>query len=157
MVFPMDIASENIASKFSKAFPELSAYYGNYTGFVRVNMRSGFTGKPVTFDMVKGLTLGEGATWTVEFIVTNATNVNQTALTFSSHILVNSPTYLKNFVFFPSVSNVECSNTRLTHNSIGLKLNATELNNKFSGIVNGASEAFNLQFKAGWPLANWNP
>jgi hypothetical protein len=58
MLFPMDIASENIASEFFKAFPELGAYYRNATGFVRVNMRSGFTEKPVTFDMTKGLTLG---------------------------------------------------------------------------------------------------
>jgi len=157
MLFPMDIASENIAGEFFKAFPELGAYYRNSTGFIRVNMHSGFTGKAVTFDMTKGLTLGEGATTTVEFIVTNATNANQTALTFSSHIVMSSPSYLKDFVLFPSVSNITCTNTRLTHNAIGLKLNATELNNKFSGIINAASEDFNHNYKMGWPLANLNP
>jgi len=120
-------------------------------------MRSGFTDKAVTFSMEKGLTLGAGATTTIDFIVTNSTNVNQTALTFSSKIVLSSPSYLKNFILFPSISDIQCSNTRITHNAIGLKLNATEVNNKLSGIINASSEDFNHQYKMGWALANLNP
>ena len=85
MLFPMDIASENIVAEFFKAFPELKAYYGaNATGSVVFNVHSGLAGKTVTFDMVKGLTFGEGATTTVDFMVTNSTNAATKALSFSS-------------------------------------------------------------------------
>jgi len=85
MLFPMDIASENIVAEFFKAFPELKAYYGDSaTGSVVFNVHSGLAGKTVTFDMVKGLTFGEGATTTVDFMVTNSTNAATKALSFSS-------------------------------------------------------------------------
>lgn len=120
-------------------------------------MASGLADKAVTFDMVKGLTLGSGAKTTIDFIVTNSTNVNQTAFTFSSEIVLESPSYLKNFVLFPSVSSIECSKTRLTHNAMGLKLNATEVNDKLSTIIKASSLDFNANYKMGWALANWNP
>jgi len=58
---------------------------------------------------------------------------------------------------FPSVSDITCSDTRITHNAIGLKLNATEVNNKLWGIIIASSEDFNHQYKMGWALANLNP
>jgi len=70
---------------------------------------------------------------------------------------LNSPSYLKNLVLFPSVADVKCSNVRLTHNSIGLKLNSTELSNTFNGLMSATGEDFNHNFKMGWPLANLNP
>jgi len=157
MLFPMDIDSDKISGEFAKAFPELSAYYSNFTAITRVNMRSGMANKPVTFDMVKGLTLGQGATTTVELVVSNSTSANQTALTFTSHCVLESPSYLKNFVLFPSVSNIACNNTRLTHNAIGLKLNATQVDATFNQIVNASAADFNSNYKMGWPLANLNP
>jgi len=51
MLFPMNIASENIAGEFFKAIPELNAYYGaDATAFLKVSMRSGFTDKAITFN-----------------------------------------------------------------------------------------------------------
>jgi len=52
MLFPMEIASETVASEFFKAIPELNAYYGaDATAFVKFSMTSGFSSKAVTFDM----------------------------------------------------------------------------------------------------------
>jgi len=156
MVFPMEIQSDKIAKEFFTAFPELKAYYGaSATGFTKVSMASGLADKAVTFDMDKGLTLGSGAKTTIDFIVTNSTNANQTAFTFSSEIVLESPSYLKNL--FPSVTSIECSKTRLTHNAMGLKLNATEVNDKLSTIIKASSLDFNANYKMGWPLANLNP
>ena len=120
MLFPIDLASVNNQKEFYSAFPELDAYFGNSTGFVRISMIADKNEQPVTFDMKNGLTLGSGAKTQVDFIVTNATNVNQTALSFVSNVVLNSPTYLKNFVLFPSISNIESSGTKLTHSMIDL-------------------------------------
>jgi hypothetical protein len=140
MLFPLDVSTDNIVAQFFKAIPELKAYYGDSAkGTVKINMHAGLAGKAVTFGMEKGLTLGEGATTTVDFIVTNSTITNQLALTFSSKVVVNSPSYLKNLILFPSISDVKCSDTRITHNAIGLKLNSTMVNNVFQGIVEGSS------------------
>lgn len=58
---------------------------------------------------------------------------------------------------YPSISHIECSETKLINDAVGLNLNATELNNRLSGIINAASEDFNAQYKMGWPIANLNP
>jgi len=85
MLFPMNIASENIVAEFFKAFPELKAYFGDAaTGSVVFNVHSGLAGKAITFDMEKGITFGEGATTTVDFMVTNSTTAATKALSFSS-------------------------------------------------------------------------
>lgn len=158
MVFPMDLASDKIIGEFFNAIPEIKAKYGNdSTAFVRINMHSGLAGKPVTFDMTNGLVLGAGATTTIDFIVSNKAVANETALSFSSKITLNSPTYLKDFVLFPSITNVECTGTRLVKNTVGLSLNSTTVNDKLSGIITASSEDFNANYKMGWPLANLDP
>lgn len=120
-------------------------------------MHSGLSGKAVTFDMTNGLILGAGATTTIELIVSNKTNSNVTALSFSSKVTLNSPSYLKNFVLFPSITKVECAETKLIKNTVGLSLNATEVNDKLTTILNASSQDFNANYKMGWPLANLNP
>jgi hypothetical protein len=158
MLFPMDLTTDNIVNEFFTAIPELKAYYGDSAkGSVALNMHAGLAGKAVTFDMENGVTVGAGATTTVDFTVTNSTNADALALRFSSKVVMNSPSYLKNLVLFPSVSDIECSGTRLTHSFIDLKLNATDLNTKFSEIINKASKDFNANLKMGFPLANLNP
>lgn len=143
------------AKEFFKTIPELNAYYGvNATGFVKVNMKSG-TEKPVKFDMEKGAIIGTGATTTVELLVSNSTNTNQSALIFSSNIVLESPTYMTKFMFYPSVSKINVANTRLTHNAIGM--NTTLLNDKFQEIMQASSLDFNSEYKSGWSIANLDP
>ena len=139
MLFPIDLASVNNQKEFYKAFPELNAYYGNSTGFVRISMTADSNEQPVKFDMVNGLTFGSGAKSQVDFVVSNATSPNQTALSFEANVVLNSPTYLKNFVLFPSISNIECTETKLTHSMIDLKLNDTEIHSRFSQIISSAA------------------
>lgn len=113
--------------------------------------------KVVTFDMKNSATIGKGATSTVELVVSNSTNVNQTALTFSSKVIMESPTYMTNFVFYPSIERIAAADTKLTQNAIGLNLNATALSATFQAVLNDAAHDFNVNYKMGWPMANLDP
>lgn len=111
--------------------------------------------KAVTFDMKNGAVVGTGATTTFEVICSNATTKNETALTFVSDVVLNSKTYLANFVLFPSIQGHAVNNTKVTENVV--HLNTTNANDIFTSIVAGTANDFNHQYEMGWPLANLNP
>jgi len=156
-LFPLEVNSPDISAQMLQVFREVSLYYGkDATVGIQLTMNPG-TGKAINFDDKEGIMIGSKSdiTSTLTMICSNATTTNETAVVFSLNLLMAANVTLQDFILYPKINNIQVANTVVVQDNIGMY--AHNYNTLFSSILQNFANDINIQYQAGWPLANIDP
>jgi hypothetical protein len=123
-IFPLHYSEGNTTQSFLNTFKEVKAHYGSAAKIdFQLSIDDNGVAKPITFDTKNGVTIGgknNDITTIIDVIVSNATTVNETALTFECNMETLFNFTLYNLVIFPRVDQITIANTKLTKDVVGM-------------------------------------
>lgn len=156
-MFPIMVNSEDITKQLLQIFYELRHHYGPAVkAHLGISLLPG-DDKTIAFDHIKGITVGQRGEVkiTIDIICSNATHVNETAVTLEMDLDMSANITMQNLIVYPQVTDISVHNTNKTHDIVGMY--AHDFNTLFTQILKKTVYDINLQYQGGWPLANINP